>query len=102
MSVRPFPYPTGIRAYAPQSCARLPVATPGGQAGRPGRGSDSDPAPGDPAGMKAGTGRLGHAVIVRDALPGELAGFRRLPDRDWSPRPGVTLLAYGLPLPVGR
>jgi ribosomal protein S18 acetylase RimI-like enzyme len=26
------------------------------------------------------------------------AGFRRLPDRDWSPRPGITLLAYGLPL----
>ncbi len=26
------------------------------------------------------------------------AGFGRLPDRDWSPRPGVTLLAYGLPL----
>jgi ribosomal protein S18 acetylase RimI-like enzyme len=27
------------------------------------------------------------------------AGFRRLPDRDWSPAPGITLLAYGLPLP---
>jgi ribosomal protein S18 acetylase RimI-like enzyme len=27
------------------------------------------------------------------------AGFRRLPDRDWSPAPGVTLLAYGLDLP---
>jgi ribosomal protein S18 acetylase RimI-like enzyme len=26
------------------------------------------------------------------------AGFRRLPDRDWSPVPGVTLLAYGLAL----
>ena len=26
------------------------------------------------------------------------AGFGRLPDRDWSPRPGVTLLAYGLAL----
>jgi ribosomal protein S18 acetylase RimI-like enzyme len=26
------------------------------------------------------------------------AGFRRLPDRDWSPAPGVTLLAYGLAL----
>jgi ribosomal protein S18 acetylase RimI-like enzyme len=24
------------------------------------------------------------------------AGFTRLPDRDWSPGPGVTLLAYGL------
>lgn len=29
------------------------------------------------------------------------AGFRRLPDRDWSPRPGITLLAYGLPLNAG-
>jgi ribosomal protein S18 acetylase RimI-like enzyme len=33
------------------------------------------------------------------------AGFRRLPARDWSPVPGVTLLAYGLalgqPLPSG-
>jgi ribosomal protein S18 acetylase RimI-like enzyme len=27
------------------------------------------------------------------------AGFRRLPDRDWSPAPGVTLLAYGMALP---
>jgi len=26
------------------------------------------------------------------------AGFRRLPDRDWSPVPGATLLAYGLAL----
>jgi ribosomal protein S18 acetylase RimI-like enzyme len=26
------------------------------------------------------------------------AGFRRLPGRDWSPAPGVTLLAYGLSL----
>jgi ribosomal protein S18 acetylase RimI-like enzyme len=26
------------------------------------------------------------------------AGFSRLPDRDWSPRPGATLLAYGLVL----
>jgi len=30
------------------------------------------------------------------------AGFRRLPDRDWSPVPGVTLLAYGLTLAAGR
>jgi ribosomal protein S18 acetylase RimI-like enzyme len=29
----------------------------------------------------------------------EQAGFRRLPERDWSPAPGITLLAYGLPLP---
>jgi ribosomal protein S18 acetylase RimI-like enzyme len=26
------------------------------------------------------------------------AGFARLPDRDWSPEPGVSLLAYGLVL----
>jgi ribosomal protein S18 acetylase RimI-like enzyme len=26
------------------------------------------------------------------------AGFRRLPERDWSPEPGVSLLAYGLAL----
>jgi ribosomal protein S18 acetylase RimI-like enzyme len=26
------------------------------------------------------------------------AGFTRLPDRDWSPRPGAVLLAYGLVL----
>ena len=26
------------------------------------------------------------------------AGFRRLPGRDWSPAPGITLLAYGLAL----
>lgn len=31
------------------------------------------------------------------------AGFRRLPDRDWSPAPGFTLLAYGLRLePAGE
>lgn len=29
----------------------------------------------------------------------ERAGFVRLPERDWSPRPGFTLLAYGMPLP---
>jgi ribosomal protein S18 acetylase RimI-like enzyme len=28
----------------------------------------------------------------------EQAGFVRLPDRDWSPEPGVDLLAYGLRL----
>jgi ribosomal protein S18 acetylase RimI-like enzyme len=31
----------------------------------------------------------------------ERAGFRRLPDRDWSPTPGVMLLAYGLRLGSG-
>jgi ribosomal protein S18 acetylase RimI-like enzyme len=30
----------------------------------------------------------------------ERAGFRRLPDRDWRPRPDVTLLAYSLDLPA--
>jgi ribosomal protein S18 acetylase RimI-like enzyme len=29
------------------------------------------------------------------------AGFRRLPDRDWSPAPGAVLLAYGLRLGSG-
>ncbi len=29
------------------------------------------------------------------------AGFTRLPDRDWSPEPGVSLLAYGLVLAPG-
>jgi ribosomal protein S18 acetylase RimI-like enzyme len=28
------------------------------------------------------------------------AGFRRLPERDWDPVPGFTLLAYGLELPA--
>lgn len=28
----------------------------------------------------------------------ERAGFARLPDRDWSPSPGETLLAYGMAL----
>jgi ribosomal protein S18 acetylase RimI-like enzyme len=28
------------------------------------------------------------------------AGFTRLPERDWSPREGITLLAYSLPLPA--
>ena len=29
------------------------------------------------------------------------AGFCRLPDRDWQPRPGSTLLAFSLPLGAG-
>jgi ribosomal protein S18 acetylase RimI-like enzyme len=29
----------------------------------------------------------------------QAAGFTRLPDRDWSPVPGLTLIAYGLRLP---
>jgi ribosomal protein S18 acetylase RimI-like enzyme len=32
----------------------------------------------------------------------EQAGFGRLPERDWIPVPGTTLLAYGLVLPAGR
>ena len=51
----------------------------------------------------AGRG-IRHLVLL--TLPGmraahrlySLAGFRRLPDRDWSPRPGEVLLAYGLVL----
>jgi ribosomal protein S18 acetylase RimI-like enzyme len=30
------------------------------------------------------------------------AGFTRLPERDWSPAPGIPLLAYGLRLPAHR
>jgi ribosomal protein S18 acetylase RimI-like enzyme len=75
-----------------------------------------------PEGQGQGTGRaLLHAAIERAERAGvtnlvlltqpdmraaqhlyQQAGFRRLPDRDWSPRPGVTLLAYGLPLPASR
>ena len=29
------------------------------------------------------------------------AGFTRLPERDWSPAPGLSLLAFGLVLPRG-
>ena len=28
----------------------------------------------------------------------ERAGFTRLPERDWSPAPGIDLISYGLPL----
>jgi hypothetical protein len=28
----------------------------------------------------------------------EQEGFVRLPERDWSPAPGITLLAYGMRL----
>ena len=74
-----------------------------------------------PGGQGNGTGSaLLEAVIERAARDGvrqlmlltqpdmlaarrlyERAGFRRLPDRDWSPVPGFTLLAYGLPLGSG-
>jgi ribosomal protein S18 acetylase RimI-like enzyme len=32
----------------------------------------------------------------------EKVGFTRLPERDWSPEPGLTLLAYGLVLGYGQ
>ncbi|WNV74654.1 GNAT family N-acetyltransferase [Geodermatophilus sp. DSM 44513] len=32
----------------------------------------------------------------------ERMGFTRLPERDWSPRPGIDLLVYALDLPAGR
>ncbi len=71
-----------------------------------------------PDGQGRGTGRaLLRAVIDRAAQTGvrhlvlltqpdmrraahmyQQAGFRRLPDRDWSPEPGLTLLAYGMEL----
>ena len=71
-----------------------------------------------PEGQGRGTGRaLLLAVIERAAQAGvrhlvlltqpdmrtarrmyQQAGFRRLPDRDWSPEPGLTLLAYGMEL----
>jgi ribosomal protein S18 acetylase RimI-like enzyme len=74
-----------------------------------------------PDGQGRGTGRaLLRAVIERAALTGvrhlvlltqpemqtaqriyRRAGFVRLPERDWSPRPGVILLAYGLVLAPG-
>ena len=69
-----------------------------------------------PGGRGKGTGRaLVQAVIDRAASAGirhlvlctmgamrtahhlyEQAGFSRLPERDWSPEPDVTLLVYGL------
>jgi ribosomal protein S18 acetylase RimI-like enzyme len=72
-----------------------------------------------PDGQGRGTGQaLLRAVIERAARSGvrhlvlltqpemqaaqhlyRRAGFRRLPERDWSPAPGVDLLAYGLALP---
>jgi ribosomal protein S18 acetylase RimI-like enzyme len=72
-----------------------------------------------PRGQGRGTGRaLLRAAIDRAAAAGvrhlvlctqpdmlaahhlyEQAGFGRLPERDWSPQPGLILLAYGLPLP---
>ncbi len=68
-----------------------------------------------PAAQRAGVGRaLLAAVVDLAVLEGvrhlvlltqpemkaahrlyEQAGFSRLPDRDWSPEPGTTLLAYG-------
>ncbi len=75
-----------------------------------------------PDGQGRGTGRaLLQAVIDRAGAAGirhlvlftqtdmlaahhlyDQAGFGRLPERDWSPEPGLTLLAYGLLLPAAR
>ncbi len=75
-----------------------------------------------PDGQGRGTGRaLLRAVIDRAVAAGirhlvlftqtdmraahhlyDQAGFGRLPERDWSPEPGLTLLAYGLVLPAAR
>jgi GNAT superfamily N-acetyltransferase len=49
---------------------------------------------------------LGYRRLVCSSLPAQRAahvlydrlGLRRLPDRDWSPEPGVDLLAFGLDL----
>ncbi len=74
-----------------------------------------------PDGQGQGTGNaLLQAVIERAARAGvrhlvlltqpdmqaaqrlyQRAGFRRLPERDWSPAPGTALLAYGLRLDSG-
>lgn len=50
---------------------------------------------------------IGHLVLLTQSemltaqhLYGE-AGFRRLPDRDWSPAPSVSLLAFGRVLATG-
>jgi hypothetical protein len=62
-----------------------------------------------PAGIFSGRGLLGSSVMIRAALPGELAevgelrvaayrAVRRLPARDWQPSPDMQLLAYGLVL----
>jgi hypothetical protein len=54
--------------------------------------------------MKPWLGRLDDAVIVRDALPGELAEVGEIRVAAYragghqSPAPGVTLLAYGMDL----
>jgi ribosomal protein S18 acetylase RimI-like enzyme len=56
---------------------------------------------------RAARGRVRHLVLLTqpDMLAAhrlyQRAGFRRLPDRDWSPEPGIQLLAYGLRLGSG-
>jgi ribosomal protein S18 acetylase RimI-like enzyme len=55
------------------------------------------------------TRALGRSAIVCSSLPEmraahrvyERAGFRRAPERDWSPTPGVALLAFTLALVLG-
>jgi ribosomal protein S18 acetylase RimI-like enzyme len=57
---------------------------------------------------RAVAARIGHLVLFTqtDMLAAhhlyDQAGFGRLPERDWSPEPGMTLLAYGLMLPAAR
>lgn len=51
------------------------------------------------------TGAAALAICVRDtntsaAAMYERMGFRRIPDRDWTPRPGVDLLALTRPVPA--
>jgi ribosomal protein S18 acetylase RimI-like enzyme len=58
------------------------------------------------AGVIDRTRALGRARVVCSSLPEmraahrvyERAGFRRAPERDWSPRPGVDLLAFSFTL----
>ncbi len=53
---------------------------------------------------RAGQAGVGHLVLCTQTTMlaahrlYERAGFIRLPDRDWAPEPGTTLLAYGLRL----
>jgi ribosomal protein S18 acetylase RimI-like enzyme len=51
------------------------------------------------------TGAAALAICVRDtntsaAAMYERMGFRRIPERDWTPRPGVDLLALTRPVPA--
>jgi ribosomal protein S18 acetylase RimI-like enzyme len=56
------------------------------------------------------SGRRGKAAVVCSSQPAmraahrvyERLGFRRAPERDWSPIPGIDLLVFTLPLPRER